>query len=154
LPLSLTLPDIASAEPKCDKAVALQSLIETILAPYITEDRSSVITSGPEVQTSGKAAIGMSLVLHEMATNAAKYGALSSESGHVEVSWRVSNGELLLTWRERGGPAINPQPEKEEFGSLLTRWTVAGQLAGNIFYDWKPEGLTVNLSAPLVNLME
>ena len=96
--------------------------------------------------------MSIALLLHEIATNAAKYGALSSQSGHVDVSWLVWNDELLLAWREHGGPALNGQPEHEGFGSLLARLTVTGQLAGKISRDWNREGLTVNLSVPLERL--
>jgi len=84
----------------------------------------------------------------------AKYGALSSPSGHIDVSWSVQQDELLLTWRERGGPTVNGQPENEGFGSFLSRMTVTGQLGGKISYDWKPEGLTMYLSAPLDRLVK
>jgi two-component system, chemotaxis family, CheB/CheR fusion protein len=106
------------------------------------------------VPVSGKVVAGTALLLHEMATNAAKYGALSSETSHVEVSWCVANNELILTWRERGGPPLSGQPEKEGFGSLLTRLTVTGQLGGKISQEWDHEGLTVELSAPSERLMK
>jgi two-component system, chemotaxis family, CheB/CheR fusion protein len=102
----------------------------------------------------GKSALSMALLLHEIATNAAKYGALSFPSGHIDVSWSVQQDELLLTWRERGGPTVNGQPENEGFGSFLSRMTVTGQLGGKISYDWKPEGLTMYLSAPLDRLVK
>jgi len=79
---------------------------------------------------------------------------LSSESGQVDVSWRVSEDELLLTWQERGGPAVEREPENEGFGSLLARLTATGQLGGKISHDWNHEGLTVTLSAPLERLLE
>ena len=96
--------------------------------------------------------MGLALLLHEMATNAAKYGALTWETGQVEVSWRVAEDELLLTWREHGGPPVNGQPEHEGFGSVLSRLTVTGQLGGKISRDWNHEGLIINLSAPLARL--
>jgi two-component system CheB/CheR fusion protein len=101
---------------------------------------------------SGSAVMSIALLLHEIATNAAKYGALSSQNGRVDVRWSVDKDELVLAWRERGGPPLSGQPDTEGFGSLLARLTVTGQLAGNISRDWNPEGLTVNLSVPLANL--
>jgi two-component system, chemotaxis family, CheB/CheR fusion protein len=98
--------------------------------------------------------MGIALLLHELATNAAKYGALTSESGHVEVGWRVLENELKLTWRECGGPPLKGRPEKEGFGSLLARLTVTGRLGGKIVHDWNRNGLTVNVSAPLDRLRE
>lgn len=148
----LTLPDISSGEMKPERATTLPALARTIVAPFTTENHASVSIDGPDVPISGKAAIGMALLLHEMATNAAKYGAFSSESGHVEVSWCVSNGELQLKWCERGGPPVAGQLEHEGFGSLLTRLTVTGRLDGRISHDWSREGLTIRLSAPLDRL--
>jgi two-component sensor histidine kinase len=106
------------------------------------------------VPVRGKAAMGIALLLHELATNAAKYGALTSELGHVEVDWCVSENELKLTWRECGGPPVKGRPENEGFGSLLARLTVTGRLGGKIVHDWNRNGLTVNVSAPLDRLME
>jgi two-component sensor histidine kinase len=98
--------------------------------------------------------MSIALLLHEFATNAAKHGALFSLNGHVDVTWLVRKDELLLAWRESGGPTLQGQPASEGFGSLLTRLTVTGQLAGKITQDWNPEGLTVNLSAPLERLTQ
>jgi two-component sensor histidine kinase len=144
----LTLPNVAKGEENRDRATTLPAL-QTIVSPYVTEMDARVTISGPDVPISGSAVMSMALLLHEIATNAAKYGALSSQSGHVDVSWLLWNDELLLAWREQGGALLNGQPEHEGFGSLLARLTVTSQLAGKITRDWNPEGLTVNLSARL-----
>ena len=148
----LTLPDIASGGEKCDRATTLSTLIRTIVSPYLTEEDARVTMKGPEVSIGGNAVMSIALLLHEIATNAAKYGALSSPNGRVDVSWLASNGELLLAWREHGGPLLSGEPEREGFGSLLTRLTVTGQLAGKLTRDWSREGLTVNISARLERL--
>jgi PAS domain S-box-containing protein len=148
----LTLPDFAGGAKNFDQATTLPDLTQTILAPYRTD--GSVTIDGPDVPVSGKPAMSIALLLHELATNAAKYGALTSKSGRIELSWRVSEDELALTWRERGGPPIAGRPEAEGFGSLLARRTATGQLNGIIFHDWNEEGLTVNLSAPVDRLVE
>jgi two-component system, chemotaxis family, CheB/CheR fusion protein len=148
---SLTLAH-SNGEERRDQPTNLQHLIETITAPYLEQDRAAVTISGPDVPVRGKSAMSIALLLYETATNAAKYGALSSPSGHVDVSWSVQGEQLLLTWRERGGPPVNGLPEHEGFGSFLARLTAAGQLGGNISYDWNPEGLTFCLSAPLARL--
>ena len=149
----LTLPDLTEGRERPDRATTLPTLVRTILSPYLTQEHASAIINGPDVPVRGKAVMGIALLLYEMATNAAKYGALSSQSGRVEVSWSVRQDELLLIWREHGGPPINGEPEGEGFGSLLARLTATGQLGGNICYDWNQEGLTVKLSAPLERLM-
>jgi len=147
----LTLPDIAGGAKNFDQATTLPDLAHTILAPY---GSGSLSIHGPDVPVSGKPAMSIALLLHELATNAAKYGALTSESGCVELSWRVSDDELVLTWRERGGPPVAGRPETEGFGSLLARRTATSQLSGKIFHDWNEKGLIVTLSAPLARLTE
>jgi PAS domain S-box-containing protein len=148
----LTLPDIAGGAKNFDQATTLPDLAHTILAPYRTD--GSLTIDGPDVPVSGKPAMSIALLLHELATNAAKYGALTSKSGRIELIWRMSEDELALTWRERGGPPVAGRPETEGFGSLLARRTATGQLNGKIFHDWNEEGLTVNLSAPVGGLVE
>jgi two-component sensor histidine kinase len=148
---SLTLANFDD-EAKPEALTTLLNLIETITAPYAIRDRPTVIINGPDVPIRGKSAMSMALLLHEIATNAAKYGALSCSSGHVHVTWSVQQEELFLTWRERGGPPVNGRPKHDGFGSFLARMTATGQLGGKISYDWNQEGLTLNLSAPLDHL--
>jgi len=88
------------------------------------------------------------LLLHEFATNAAKYGALSTPAGHVRIDCSEADGQFTLTWRERGGPRIGHPTESEGFGTMLARATVKDQLRGEISREWKPEGLTIRLSVP------
>ena len=98
--------------------------------------------------------MSVALLLHEFATNAAKYGALFSQGGHVDVTWSIWKDELLLAWREQGGPPLTGPPANEGIRSLLARLTVTGQLAGKITRDWNKDGLTINLSAPLERLTQ
>jgi len=89
---------------------------------------------------------GFALLLHEFATNAAKYGALSTDAGVVDIECSEEKDQLVLTWAERGGPPASHDPSHEGFGSLLARMTVRGQLGGEISRDWKTEGLTIRLA--------
>jgi two-component sensor histidine kinase len=90
----------------------------------------------------------MSVVLHELATNAVKYGALSAPDGFVTVAWKLNDdGTLTLDWRERGGPPIAGAPQRQGFGSRLLDTTVRGQLGGRLDCDWAPEGLRCTLTA-------
>lgn len=150
----LTLPDFTEGQEKPAPVTTLPSLVQAIIAPYVTKDGASVTIDGPDVPISGKAVMGIALLLHEFATNAAKYGALSSQTGCVEVRWSVQQDELLLTWRERGGPPVDRKPENEGFGTLLARLTVTGQPAGKLSHDWSQAGLTIGLSAPLDRLIK
>jgi two-component sensor histidine kinase len=109
-------------------------------------DRADV--AGPYVVVSSKAAISLSLVLHELTTNAAKYGAFSSEAGRLKVRWRVEMGrDLYLTWEERGGPPARV-PETRGFGSRLITGVVEGELAGSLDVTFGPPGLTVKVRVP------
>jgi two-component sensor histidine kinase len=81
-----------------------------------------------------------------LATNSAKYGALSSEDGHLDVSWTDKADTLVVVWAETGGPSVSAPPERQGFGSRLIRSTIRGQFAGTIAYDWAPTGLVVTLS--------
>ena len=86
------------------------------------------------------------LLLHEFATNAAKYGALSTPSGCIDVECSEQSEKFGLVWTERGGPAILEQPTSEGFGSLLARATVKSNFGGELSRDWRPEGLVIRLS--------
>jgi two-component system CheB/CheR fusion protein len=134
----------------------LGDLVRTILLPYVDpagngNDRRIVI-EGPEVAIGGEAVTSLALVLHELATNAAKYGSLSTRSGRVRISWTVKEDRLALSWEEQGGPLIKGAPEREGFGSLLARRSVNGQLDGKLAFDWNAKGLIVNLSVPMERL--
>lgn len=108
--------------------------------------------SGPEVPVGGKVALSLSLMLHELATNAIKYGALSNDVGRVAVRWEIrTEGEderLRLVWRERGGPPVAP-PMRKGFGSRLIERGLAGQVGGIVQFDYAPDGLTFTVEAPL-----
>ena len=110
-----------------------------------------IVSTGPDVAISGHAATTVALLLHELATNAAKHGALSAAAGRVQVEWTVAADELVLTWSEKGGPTIDGEPESEGFGSLLARGATS-QLGGQISREWLPEGLIIRLSVPLERL--
>jgi PAS domain S-box-containing protein len=103
---------------------------------------------GGEVDLTPTEALALGLVIHELATNAAKYGALSSDGGCVSVSWTVTEGALRLTWCERDGPRVSP-PTRRGFGSRLIERSLAGQLSGEARLDFAAEGLTCQITLPL-----
>jgi PAS domain S-box-containing protein len=146
----LTLPDLTT-DATADKATMLLTIVETISSPYTSSDRPGhrFVTRGPAVRVGRKAVTAFALLLHEFATNAAKYGALSVPDGHVDVEWTIDGNDLHLTWREHGGPPPAVSSRSEGFGSLLTRATVTGQLGGKILHEWKAEGLSIQLAVPL-----
>jgi two-component sensor histidine kinase len=141
-----------------DKAITervdLAELIEKIMSPHgvsLTSGRHFV-ARGPQIFLGERATNGLALVLHELATNAAKYGALKSEQGVVKLSWRADGGRLQIDWAERGGPPLAQAPEATGFGTRLSKSTIVGQFGGDLAYDWQPEGLAVKISMPVENL--
>lgn len=152
----LVRPAIIDLDEPRRPTVPLEALIAAIFAPYVGSEmeRERLATSGPKVLVGGKAATSLALLLHELATNAAKYGALANPEGRVEVSWSEDFGSLQLLWKERGGPRIEQPPELEGFGSQLARMSVCGQLGGELVRAWLREGLQLDLTVPLANLSD
>ena len=113
-------------------------------------DRISL--SGPPFRLIPKTAVALAMAIHELATNAAKYGALSDDAGSVDIRWVVSTSAdmpaLCLTWTERGGPAVQP-PTHKGFGSRLIERGLAAELGGSVRLDYRPEGVVCTIEAPL-----
>ena len=108
----------------------------------------SVRLAGPEILLPPEHVQAMEMILHELATNAIKHGALSRSSGVVTVTWREDPpGGVVLLWREEGGPAVHP-PTRAGFGSRLIQ-QLARQIGGTVRKDWRPEGLVAELTATL-----
>jgi PAS domain S-box-containing protein len=148
---ALTLTRSRGDDTQDTKPTTLHSLIRTIIAPHQNiEDtqREPITIAGPDLGISGPAISSVALLLHEFGTNSAKYGALSAPNGQVEIVGAEQGQTYVLTWTERGGPAIPAPPADEGFGATLTRATVSGQLGGKISQDWRPEGLVIQLSLP------
>jgi len=134
----------------------LGDLIRKVLTPYAdpagSGDCARTEIDGPEIAVGPEAATNVALVVHELATNAAKYGALSVPGGRVRISWTVANGRLALSWEERDGPVITGPPEREGFGSVLARRSIDGGLRGDLTFHWNPDGLVVFVSAETEHL--
>jgi PAS domain S-box-containing protein len=125
----------------------MRGLVEEELAPYRTVETVKVEATGPNVSLQPAAAQSLALALHELVTNAAKYGALSSLSGRVSLNWELTPGMLALKWTESGGPPTQA-PASPGFGTRIITASVEGQLAGKAVFDWRPEGLQCVLSVP------
>ncbi len=128
---------------------SVQGLLRTLLAPYMEAGRDRVAIEGDDAEVGEHAATALALIVHEQATNAVKYGALSVEAGRVEIRSRREGAALSLEWRERGGPAIAGPPTRRGFGSMMVARSVVGQLGGEIHHDWATEGLTMRISLPV-----
>lgn len=125
----------------------LATLVGEELAPYRLGEPDKVLIGGPGVSLQPHAAQGLALALHELATNAAKHGALSSMPGKIRVTWTVKPDFLLLHWSETGGPTIAPPPARS-FGLNVIRASIENQLGGKAIFDWLPEGMQCTLSIP------
>jgi two-component sensor histidine kinase len=107
---------------------------------------------GPPIELPAAVAQALTMVVHELATNAAKYGALSTPKGRVFVSWSLLPDDVLkLLWLERHGPLVRP-PERKGFGSRLIEATVQHQLGGTVVKRWNREGLLCELSIPVIRV--
>jgi PAS domain S-box-containing protein len=122
----------------------LGSLVEQELSPYARGGETRLRIGGPTVLLDTNAAQAIAVALHELATNAAKYGALSAAEGHVQVEWsRESDGGLVLRWTETGGPPVRP-PTRQGFGTRVMRGMI-DQLKGEMRFDWRVEGLACEI---------
>ena len=126
----------------------IRQLIEDELAPYRTEHPTRIVIEGPDFLLEPGAAQSLALAVHELATNAAKYGSLSHERGGVQVSLTLDDEALSIVWVERGGPPVGP-PSDEGFGVKLIEASIGGQLNGQAGFEWHPQGLVFSLQIPL-----
>jgi PAS domain S-box-containing protein len=126
-----------------------QSLLQMLLAPYIQgswrSERISITGDDPEIGSG--AATAIALALHEFATNAARYGSLSSETGRLVIDSRWTESGLEITWRERGGPPV-AEPRPIGFGSVLARRSLVDDLGGAVSMEWAREGLSLHITLP------
>ena len=129
---------------------SLLSLLEAVFAPYVANDGSArVEISGSDAAIVARAATPLALVFHELATNSAKYGALSQENGTVDLTLEDAGEQIAIIWREIGGPAITAdaiEKMKDGFGSRLVEMSITGQLQGSWEREFAPDGLIARLT--------
>ena len=128
-------------------AALLGDLLSVLLAPYddLGAFSGRIRVSVERMGVGETTTTSLALVLHELATNSLKYGALSAGAGTLDITTASRGPKLELTWMERGGPAVQAPPEASGFGSKLVHRSVSKQLGGKIEYDWQAEGLIVTL---------
>ncbi len=126
----------------------LASLLRDELAPFDLGNRSRIAAEGPDVLLDSATAQTLALALHELATNTAKYGALSLPSGRLDVAWRIDGHDLLIHWNEQGGPEVAP-PTRQGFGTSAIVAGIKQQQGGDVTFDWRKEGLDCQLRIPL-----
>ncbi|MGY3533964.1 two-component sensor histidine kinase [Bradyrhizobium sp. USDA 4452] len=132
--------------------VDLEFLVVEELLAYNAREGEQLRVSGPKIRLQPMAAETFALAIHELATNALKYGALSQMAGRIEVSWRIDDAadtrQLVFDWRERGGPAVTP-PSRRGFGSELLERTLAFEFKAKSTLDFNPSGLHCTIAIPM-----
>lgn len=136
------------------KAALLGDLITVLLAPYDETAAFSgrIRVAVPRMGVGERTASALAMVLHELATNSVKHGALSSEGGMLDVSGKLDDDCLLLMWAETGGPPIPAEPEHRGFGRKMVERTVQAQFGGSLTYDWQSAGLVATLGIPTARM--
>ena len=128
------------------EAASIGDVIRSALAPFCPGDRCEAV--GPEVKLPPETAVSLTLAIHELATNASKYGALANESGSVAITWNVADGRFELLWRERGGPPV-VAPKKPGFGTNMIRRTLAAEFNGVVQLNFAEAGLECRVAGPV-----
>src|SRR5262249_17186304 len=129
------------------QGAGLARLVDEEVAPYRTGDAEKINASGPDVSLEPRTAQTLALALHELSTNAAKYGALSVMSGRVDLTWELQPEMLVLHWTESGGPTTQP-PTTPGFGIRVISASIERQLEGEARFEWHSAGLHCSLAVP------
>jgi PAS domain S-box-containing protein len=136
--------------------VTLRDLARAQVAPFAEDAASRIEIAGPDVLLKADVVHSLSLALHELATNAAKYGALSTPEGQVAIHWSLvpadGGTDFHMSWRESGGPAVRA-PERKGFGDVVITHMTAASLRGRVKLDYEAAGVSWTLEAPAANLM-
>jgi PAS domain S-box-containing protein len=135
------------------RGVNVEDLVRTQLAHFADYLDSRIALRGPRLQLNAAAAQAIGLALHELATNASKYGALSTGDGHVDVDWQIDRGNFAMNWTEREGPPVKP-PERRGFGTLVIDSMAQQSINGEVQLNYRPSGLAWSLSCPAENALE
>lgn len=125
-------------------SATIRDVVTRAMMPHSPTDRCSIV--GPVHNLDAKRALALSLAVHELATNAVKYGAFSDDVGQVDVEWEVVDGDLRWTWTERGGPLVE-LPARTGFGSRIITRNLAGEFRGHVDLQHSPSGVVLTLTA-------
>lgn len=135
-------------------ALTMAHLVRAQMKPYAAESQNRLSIDGPDVQLNETAAQAIGMALHELATNAIKYGALSNSDGTVEIRWDVKGlmkKEFYIEWTEVGGPPVLT-PTRKGFGETVIRQMASSSVSGTVSLDYDPSGVQWSLKAPLENI--
>lgn len=134
------------------EGASLKQLVEDELAPFRTRQGGQIVVEGPALQLLPAAAQTFALALHELATNAAKYGALSGSAGQLKLKWELKAKNLVMTWEELGGTSVQ-EPTRKGFGLTVIKASIEGQLGGKASWDWLKSGLRCVFNIPRAKIM-
>jgi two-component sensor histidine kinase len=126
----------------------LHAVIRASLRPHLGGARERLSYFGPDLRLRPKGAVALSMALHELGTNALKYGALSAEGGSVSLIWTADDGRFRLHWQECGGPQVTP-PGRTGFGTRMIERGLSAELQGEVRIDFRPNGVVCTIDAPL-----
>jgi two-component sensor histidine kinase len=131
--------------------INLETLVRRQLGHFQSLLDVRIHLDGPTVRLGETSAQTLGLVLHELATNAGKYGSLSAREGRIKVEWRLEDETLVLSWQESGGPPV-AAPSRKGFGSVVVERMVRQSLEGEVRLDYAPEGFSWHLRCPVARL--
>ena len=134
------------------RPVPIVALLDSQLG-MLGDARAQVHYDGPALNLLPAAGEANAMAVHEMATNAEKYGALSESTGRVDIDWALSDGQFTMRWTESGGPPVK-LPEREGFGSKILVSVPKGKLRGEVDVDYPPEGFVWSLSCPAIHAVD
>jgi two-component sensor histidine kinase len=135
------------------QGVDVEDLVRAQLAHFADLVGSRIAVQGPNLRLNAVAAQAIGLALHELATNAGKYGALSTGRGGVDVSWRTDGDALTMSWTEHDGPSVSP-PGRQGFGTTVIASMAKRTVDGEVALDYAPSGLAWRLTCPAANALE
>ncbi len=134
-----------------DHSAVLEDLVRDAISPFIGGNSELVTAQGPTIGLRPKAASALGMALHELATNAVKYGALSTPEGRISVDWRAGDTTFEMDWVEQGGPPA-VEPEQTGFGTVLICRVLQAETGGTVSMEFGDHGFAFHLIAPLENL--
>jgi len=133
--------------------VEVEDLVHAQLAHFAGLIGSRIAVDGPKLSLKAASAQAIGLALHELATNAGKYGALSTDTGRVDVRWGTEGDTLTMSWTERDGPPVSA-PKRRGFGTIVMETMAERSVDGTVDLDYAPSGLTWRLTCPVANALE
>ena len=133
--------------------VEAEDLVRAQLAPFADLIGSRIVVHGPKLRLKAASAQAIGLALHELATNAGKYGALSTDTGRVDIGWRTDGDTFTMSWTEREGPPVSG-PQRRGFGTVVMQAMAERSVGGTVDLDYAASGLTWRLTCPAANGLE